>query len=63
MRGSHRSAYLLITRAQLRYDELMGSERWGSVRSLRKGVEGSPHFAKVFDNGDAQIFKLRRGGK
>jgi hypothetical protein len=63
MRGSHRPAYLLITLAQLRYDELMGSERWGSVRALRAGVERSPHFAKVFDNGDAQIFELRRSGK
>jgi hypothetical protein len=40
MRQSHRPAYLLVSRAQLRYDELMGSERWGSVRALRTGAEG-----------------------
>jgi hypothetical protein len=54
-----RPAYLLITRAQLRYDELMGSQAWGSVSTLRKGVISSPRFTKVFDNRDGQIFRLR----
>ena len=53
----------LLTRAQLRYDELMGSEGWGSVRALRAGAVASSEFVKVFDNGDAQIFKLRERGK
>jgi hypothetical protein len=63
MQSSHRPAYLLLTRAQLRYDELMGSEGWGSVRALRAGAVASSEFVKVFDNGDAQIFKLRERGK
>jgi hypothetical protein len=63
MRGAHRPAYLLITRAQVRYDELMGAERWGSVKALLRGVRRSPEFAKLFDNGDAQIFELRGGGR
>jgi hypothetical protein len=62
MRGSRHPAYLLITRSQLRYDELMGSERWGSVKALRAGADASPDFVKLFDDGDAQIFKLRGRG-
>lgn len=63
MRENHTPAFLLISRGQLRYDELMGAERWGSVKALRTGVEHSGDFAKVFDNGDAQIFELNRSGR
>src|SRR4051794_23202299 len=37
MGGGRRPAFLLVTRAQERYDELLGAQPWGSVAALRRG--------------------------
>jgi O-antigen/teichoic acid export membrane protein len=58
-RSGDAAAYLLITRSQLRYDDLMGSLPWGSVHSLQEGALQSSRFRLVFQNPDAAVFEVR----
>jgi hypothetical protein len=55
-------AYLIITRSQKVYDQLLGAQLWGSAGQLERAVERSWRFRKVFDNGDGTIFTLSRRG-
>jgi hypothetical protein len=55
-------AYLIITRSQKVYDQLLGAQLWGSAGQLERAVERSWRFRKVFDNGDGMIFTLSRRG-
>ena len=56
-------AYLIVTRSQKVYDDLFGSQRWGSSADLERAVERSPRFSKVFDNRDGKIFVVRQRGR
>jgi hypothetical protein len=53
-------AYLITTRSQKVYDEVLGAPRWGSATDVERAVERSARFSKVFDNHDGRIFVLRR---
>jgi hypothetical protein len=64
LRGAKGGAYLLITRSQKVYDDVLGAQRWGSSSDLERSVEHSPRFSKIFDDGDGKIFVVRsHGGK
>jgi hypothetical protein len=64
LQGAKGRAYLLITRSQKVYDDVLGAQRWGSSSDLERAVERSPRFSKLFDNGDGKIFVVRsHGGK
>jgi hypothetical protein len=53
------AAYLIITRAQLSMEEMLGSPAWGSVRDLQQGALASPRYLLVYTNADATVFALR----
>lgn len=50
--------YVLITRSQLDYEQLMGTLPWGSVRALETGAAQTPRFRVVYENSDATVFEL-----
>ncbi|MEA2492843.1 MAG: hypothetical protein QOJ29_754, partial [Thermoleophilaceae bacterium] len=54
-------AYLIVTRSQKVYDDVLGSQPWGSSTDVERAVQRSPRFSKLFDDGDGRIFVLRRG--
>jgi hypothetical protein len=54
-------AYLIVTRSQKVYDDVLGSQRWGSSTDIERAVGRSPRFSKVFDDRDGRIFVLRHG--
>jgi hypothetical protein len=56
-------SYLIVTRSQKVYDDVLGSQRWGSSTDIEHAVERSPRFSKVFDNRDGRIFVLRQHGR
>jgi hypothetical protein len=56
-------SYLIVTRSQKVYDEVLGSQRWGSSTDIERAVARSPRFSKVFDNHDGRIFVLRQHGR
>jgi hypothetical protein len=56
-------AYLIVTRSQKLYDEVLGSQRWGSSTDIERAVARSPRFSKVFDDRDGRIFVLRQPGR
>ena len=56
-------AYLIMTRSQKVYDDLLGSQWWGSSTDLERAVERSPRFSKVFDDRDGRIFVLSQRGR
>jgi len=61
-RERHRGkAYLVLTRSQRNYDELLGAQPWGSATELQRAVTVSPRFRPVIVNADAAIFELRGG--
>jgi hypothetical protein len=55
-------SYLIITRSQKIYDQVLGAQLWGSAAQLERAVERSWRFRKVFDNGDGRIFVLSARG-
>jgi hypothetical protein len=59
-RDRKQRAYLIITRSQKIYDEVLGAQKWGSATQLEQAVERSRLFVKRFDDGDGKIFVLRR---
>jgi hypothetical protein len=59
-RDPGRPAYLIITRSQKVYDDVLGAPKWGSATDLERAVERSSRFSKVFDDHDGKIFVLRR---
>jgi hypothetical protein len=60
MRGTKTPSFLLITRSQRIYDRILGAPAWGSATDILRAVRGSGAFRSVFDDGDAQIFVVRR---
>jgi hypothetical protein len=60
MRGDpSKRAYLVITRSQRIYDEVLGAQWWGSASDVERAVMRSPRFTTLFDNGDGRIFALK----
>ena len=55
------AAYLLISRSQEDYEEMMGTLAWGSVRALAEGAQQSPRFRLLYENPDAMVFDLAAG--
>ena len=53
-------AYLITTRSQKVYDDLLGAQAWGSATDLERAVERSARFKKLFDDHDGRIFVLRQ---
>ena len=50
-------AFVIITRAELAYVDLLGVWPRGSLRSLRDEIRGSPLFELAYSNDDAVIFR------
>ena len=53
-------AYLITTRSQKVYDDLLGAQVWGSATDIERAVERSASFTKLFDDHDGRIFVLRQ---
>ena len=49
-------AYLLLTRSQLSYEEMLGSLPWASARAIRDGALRSEQWRLVYENPDALVF-------
>jgi hypothetical protein len=58
-RAGDANAYLLLTRSQRSYDEMMGSLPWGSVADLEEGAVQSTRLRLVYENPDAMVFEVR----
>lgn len=52
-------AYLVITRSQRAYDEMLGAPAWGSVQDLEAGARRADRFRVVLEEADAVVFELR----
>jgi hypothetical protein len=65
MQGYPEGAYLIFTRSQKAYSDLLGGSPPGSLSRVERAVERSPDFDLVYRNPDARIFRLSktaRGG-
>jgi hypothetical protein len=56
-------AYLIVTRSQKVYDDVLGAPKWGSSTDVERALERSPRFSKMFDNRDGRIFVLSQRGR
>jgi hypothetical protein len=54
-------AYLVVTRSQLAYEEMIGSSPWGSLRDLDEAAQRSPDFHVVYSNADARVYDVVEG--
>lgn len=55
-------AFLIFSRAQRAYVDLLGPAPPGSLATLERMVRRSSRFRLVYDNRDARIWTLRAGG-
>jgi len=60
LRSRPKRAFLIVTRSQRVYDDVLGAPAWGSSTDVLRAVERSARFFKMFDNHDGAIFVLRR---
>lgn len=60
---AYTASYLVLTAGQRRYSEQAPTLPVGTYEQLQKDVTTSERFELVFENPDAQIFRLKRGGE
>jgi hypothetical protein len=53
------NAYLLLTRSQLNYEQMMGSLPWGTAGDLEEGAAQSTRLRLVYENADAKVFEVK----
>lgn len=52
------SAFLVVTRSQKSYEELLGAPVWGTTGALEQGIERSPAFRTLYRNRDGAVYAL-----
>ena len=57
--GDDAAAYLLLTRSQINYDNMIGALPWGAVADLQEGAQQSTRLRLVYENADAMVFEAR----
>jgi hypothetical protein len=59
MRSTSRpAAFLVFTRSQKVYEELLGTPPWGSTAALERGIRRSPDFRLLYRNRDGALYSL-----
>jgi hypothetical protein len=63
MRSTDRpAAFLILTRSQRVYEDLLGAPPWGSMAVLEQGVRRSRDFRLVYRNADGALYALVKKG-